>query len=435
LSSKIFNKFQSFINHTSVIRYYKNASWLILEKVFRMTFGLFISLWFARYLGPSDYGLFSYVVSFTGLFTVFATLGLDSIVVRELVNNQNREKDIIGTAFVLKLCGSLLSLLAIAIVLNLSNSDYNTNLLIFIVASSTLFQSFNVIDFYFQSKVMGKFVALANIISFFLGSLTRFVLIFFEAPLLAFAWAIFFDSFLLSIALFFFYFKHKRISFLTFFNFNIKDSIFLLKNSWPLILSGALISLYMKIDQVMLKKMLGNESVGQYSAAVRLSELWYFLPLIISTTFFPAIINAKKQNEKLYLSRIQSLNKFMFWTAFLIAVFMSFFSGWIVDILYGPSYSQSGPVLAIHIWAAIFVFIGVANNNYLIAENLQVYSILNTFIGAIVNIVLNFILIPRIGIEGAALATLIAYFISAYLSLLLWKKTRTNFKILSKIFY
>jgi len=178
--------------------------------------------------------------------------------------------------------------------------------------------------------------------------------------------------------------------------------------------------------------MMNAEAVGQYAAAVRLSEAWYFIPMVIASSLFPAIINAKKQSEELYYARLQKLYSLMVWLAIAIALPMTFLSDWVVHFLYGEQYNQAGSVLMIHIWAGVFVFLGVASGKWLLSENLQIFSTVNTSIGMIVNVWLNYILIPKIGVLGAAWATLISYFVAAYLCLLFFKKTRINFVNLSK---
>jgi O-antigen/teichoic acid export membrane protein len=280
-------------------------------------------------------------------------------------------------------------------------------------------------------------VVFANVISLLLSSIIKIALILYEAPLIAFAWVVLFDSFILALGFIYFFLKTNNkytntpltISNLT---FKRETAVYLLKDSWPLILSGIVISIYMKIDQVMIMEMMEAQAVGQYAAAVRISELWYFIPMVIASSLFPAIINAKAKSEELYYTRLQKLYDLMVWMAILIALPMTFLSDWVINILYGEQYSQAGSVLMIHIWAGVFVFLGVASGKWLLSENLQIFSTVNTTIGAIVNVVLNYILIPKIGVEGAAWATLISYFVAAYLSLLFWKKTRTNFINLSK---
>ncbi|MEM5815949.1 MAG: flippase, partial [Candidatus Aenigmatarchaeota archaeon] len=216
--------------------------------------------------------------------------------------------------------------------------------------------------------------------------------------------------------------------------FRKSTAISLLKDSWPLSLSGLVIMVYMRIDHIMIKEMLGAEAVGQYAAAVRISEAWYFVPTVISSSLFPAIINAKKVSEELYYARLQKLYNLMVWIAISVALPMTFLSDWVVNLLYGKAYSQAGDVLMIHIWAGVFVGLLVASGKWFINENLQILAFLRNFSGAVLNIVLNFILIPIYGINGAAVSTLISYSFSA-----LWfdyfnKKTKKMFIIKIKSF-
>lgn len=430
IKNKLKTRLESLRNHEGFIRYFKNTSWLLAEKILRMTVGLFVGVWVARYLGPEQFGLLSYAQSFVGLFTAFATLGLDGIVVRELVKDETKRDVLLGTAFGLKFFGAFIVLIVLLIAINLTSNDSYTNLLVFIIASAVIFQSFNVIDFYFQSKVLSKYVVYANIIGLFLSSIVKIVLILKNAPLIYFAFSVVFDSIILTAGFLYFYLVNK-LSFKNW-KFSILEAKSLLKDSWPLILSSAVIAIYMRIDQVMIKEMLSNEAVGQYAAAVRVSEAWYFIPMIVVNSLFPAIINAKKQSEEIYYKRLQKLYDLMVLTAVGIALPMTFLSDWIVFLLYGAQYSQAGGVLMIHIWAGVFVFLGVASGKWLLIENLQLFSTINTTIGAIINIILNYFFIRYYGIGGAAWATLISYFLAAYLCLGLFRKTRKNFFSLSK---
>ena len=157
------DKIISLKNHQGFMKYFKNTSWLFFEKILRMFVGLFVGIWVARYLGPERFGLFLYAQSFVGLFTAIATLGLDSIVVRELVKDETKAIEIIGTAFYLKLMGTILTLLILAVATYFTSNDRYTNLLVFIIASATIFQSFNVVDMYFQSKVLSKLDNISDI--------------------------------------------------------------------------------------------------------------------------------------------------------------------------------------------------------------------------------------------------------------------------------
>ena len=188
----------------------------------------------------------------------------------------------------------------------------------------------------------------------------------------------------------------------------------------------------MKIDLIMIKEILDNEAAGFYSAAVRLSEAWYFIPLAISKSLFPSILNSKKISDEVYNKRMIMLYSLMIWMSLTIGVFVNIFGDSLISFLYNGIYDESSTVLVIHIWAGIFVSIGVASHRWFISENLQFYSMINTGFGAIMNIILNYYLIINFGIIGGALSTFVSYFLAAYIMLIFFKKTRINFINISK---
>ncbi len=426
------NKLRMLQKNQGFMKYFKNTSWLFGEKILRMVLGLFVGIWVARYLGPEQFGLFSYAQSFVGLFTAFATLGLDGIVVRELVKDEARRDELIGTAFWLKFIGAIVVLFILGIAVNFKSNDHATNIIVFIIASATVFQAFNVVDFYFQAKVMSKYIVFANVISLLLSSIVKIVLILNQAPLVAFAWTVLFDSFVLACGFIYYYIKNNSKFKIQNLTFNKSVAIELLRDSWPLILSSVVIAIYMKIDQVMIMEMMDAQAVGQYAAALRISELWYFIPMVISSSLFPAIINAKAQSEELYYARLQKLYDLMVWMAIAIALPMTFLSDWVVEIRYGGQYNQAGSVLMIHIWAGVFVFLGVASGKWFTAENLQMLLFWRTFYGMLINVILNLLLIPKYGIQGAAVATLVSQAIAAYFSDLFNIRTKRMFWMKSK---
>jgi O-antigen/teichoic acid export membrane protein len=200
-----------------------------------------------------------------------------------------------------------------------------------------------------------------------------------------------------------------------------------MKDSWPLIFGGLVVMIYMRIDQMMIKEMLGERDVGLYSAAVRLSELWYVIPNVITSSLFPSIVNAKKISAALYYLRLQRLYTFLLWIALAIAVPMTFLSGWIVNVLYGEAYRGAGQILMVNIWAGVFVFMGVASGSWLASENLQKIAFYRTFAGAVINIMLNLVLIPAYGVVGAAIATVISYMFAGFLFDFFNEKTKATF--------
>ncbi len=414
-------------------KYFKNTSWLFVEKIIRVILGAFVIISITNYLGPSDFGLYSYALSFAGIFTVISTLGIDSILTRQLIKNPDKKNTLLGTGFGLKIIGAIISILLLAVAVVFTSQDRATNILIFVIAAAPIFQSFNVVDFFFQSKVLSKYSVIAQSSSFIVTSIIKLLLILFGASLLSFA--IFTTAEYIFLALG--YILMYKNSGLKIFDWKFEKNIGfkILKDSWPLILSGVVITIYMKIDQVMIKQMLGDSEVGYYAAAVRLCEAWYFLPTIITTSLFPAIVNAKKMSEELYQSRMQKLYDLLAWAAIVIALPTTFLSGFIIEILYKPEFLPAAPVLTIYIWAGVATFLGVASSQYLITENFTKIAFIRTFIGMIVNVILNFILIPIYGITGSAAATLISY-TAATFSIIFDKDTRSqSFMMLKAILF
>jgi O-antigen/teichoic acid export membrane protein len=425
--------FKKIFTNESFLNYLKSTSWLLTEKILRLSIGLYVSIWVTRYLGPENFGIYAYSVTFVGLLSFIASLGLDGILVKWLVKDEDKSNEILGTSLILKLLGAALSIIIILIAVNQTSSNDLTKYLVLIISLSTLFQTFNVVELYFQSKVMGKYIAYSNIISLLICNILKVILIYKNASLEFFAYVFLFEAFLISLCfvIYFLYLSPIRLRDL---KFKRELAFNLLKDSWPMILSGLVISLYMKIDQIMIKEILGAEFVGYYAAAVRLSEAWYFVPLIVATSIFPAIIRSKENNNNVYKQRIGQLNDFMFYIGLSIALPMTFLSNFLVKILYGEEFIPSGDILMIHIWAGIFVCIGISSSKWLVAEGLQVFYTVNTAIGAILNIILNYVLINKYGIAGAAWATLITQFCASYLALSFWKKTRPNFFSISQSF-
>jgi O-antigen/teichoic acid export membrane protein len=397
-------------NNKGFIRYLRNSSWMMGEKFLRIIAGLLVGIWVARYLGPEQFGLFSYVIAFTAIFSGIAKLGLDGIMVRELVNHPEKSETYLGTAFWLKFIGAFIVMGLMSAIMSFTSNDANTNLFIFIIIAGLVFQSFEVVEFYFQSQVLAKIVSICKVIQLALSSIIKITLMLNEAELFWFVVVTAFDVLSLAVSYFIAYKIRKRPSFFKSFDLSIAKK--LLKDSWPLMLTSLVIMIYMRIDQIMIKEILGVYEVGLYSAAVKLSEAFYFIPMIITASLFPAILNAKNNSEELYRKRLQRLYTFMVWLAVVIAIPMTFLSDWLVLILFGQVYQEAGQVLIIHIWAAVFVFLGVSFSKYLLTENLTKIAFKRTMIGAISNILLNLWMIPVYGVKGAAIATLLSQFIA-----------------------
>jgi len=415
------------------MRYFKNTSWLFVERILRMILGIFISIWIARYLGPEQFGLFSYAQSFVALFSSIATLGLDTIVVRELLKYPKQESKFIGSVFILKLFGAILTLFVLFVATNLTSNDNYINGLIFIIASSTVFQAFNVVDIYFQAKVMSKYVVFVNSFSLFISSLVKIYFILNEAPLETFAYMVLFDSFILSLGFIYIFFKKSKFK-LNDLSFSSKIAFLLLRDSWSLIFASIAASIYMKIDQIMIKEIMNSKSVGYYSVAVKMSEIWLAITIVLTKSLAPSITNAKKVDRVMYLDRIQLMYNMLVKISVVISIIVYIFSNEIIILLYGDNYYQSVEVLNLYIWSIIFVFLSNGSWSYYINEGLHLMASFRLIVGAIINIVLNIYFINYFGLLGAVYSTIISYAISSYFINYFYKKTRVNFIMQSKAF-
>jgi len=426
----ILKKIVQLKHHSGFSKYFANTSWLLGERVLRMAVSLFVGIYVARYLGPERFGLLSYTLSFVLLFGSLASFGLDDILVRELVHRPEQRNNLLGTVFWLKVCGTAVMGTTIALVLQFKVEDQQTYWMIALITFGVLFQATNVVYFYFQSQVQSKFAVRAQAFQLLVTSIFKIYLVWNQAELIWFAFALMLDQAV--VAALFLLLYHWKIEWFPFFSFRWIQAKKLMRDAWPLIFAGMVVSVYMKIDQVMLKEMLDAKAVGVYAAAVKLCEAWYIVPAIVAASLFPAIIEARKKSETLYYERVQNLYDLMVWASVAVALPTTLLADWVILILYGTDFQEAADVLRIYIWGGVFVTLGIASSKWLVAENLQRYLFYGTALGALLNVGCNLWLIPIYGIKGAAFATLVAQVTVCFLSLSFFKKTRHNFLLAAK---
>lgn len=412
-----------------------NTGWQFADNLVRMGIGLLIGVWVARYLGPEQFGLLSYALAFAGLFLPLATLGLDDIAVRNLVRDPAGRHDILGTTFVLKQLGGMISFAAaLAAIFLLRPDDKPSQVLVAIVAGGAIFQAFNAVEFWFNSQVQAKYAALARSGAFLAGTLAKIGLILTGASLLAFAWVGMLEVIVGSAGLVIAYqatghrLRHWRG--------RLTTAIVLLKDSWPLIFSCLVIMIYLRIDQVMLGEMTDSTEVGVYSVAVRLAEVWFFIPGAIYWSLLPSLVEAKAADEALFYRRLQKYYNLMAMLAYLIVLPVMFLADWLVLILFGAPYAAAGPMLAILIWVNLFTFLEIARSAFFNVMNWNRIYLLTLALGACLNIVLNLLLIPSYGGLGAVISSVISYWFAAHGACFFFKPLRRTGIMLTKaIFY
>ena len=411
----------------------RNIGWLYFERIVTIIFKFLIGIYIVRYLGAESFGKISYSIGFIGLFSAAAKLGLDSIVVRNIVKEAELTPKILGTAFVLKLISSLITVIFIAFSVWLLNDDLQIRWITIILAFTLVFDSLETVDFWFQSQVESKPIAIIKSLQLLFSSLGKLGLILLKSPLLPFAWIYLAASVFKAIGTNWVYWKRKQSIFS--WKFDRSMAVEMFQDSYPLIFSGVMIAIYVNIDQVMLGNLTNSQEVGIYAAAVRFSEIWYFIPMSICSSVFPAIIRAKQRSEGEYNAKIQQLYDFMAWIALIIVIPMTFLANPLVELLLGNEYGAAGNILALHIWAGPFVFLGVARSQWLMTENLTKFQFATTSLGALSNILLNFYLIPMYGGFGAAIATVISYAISSHVSSFFYPQLYSNTWMLTKALF
>uniref|UniRef100_C6E5K6 Polysaccharide biosynthesis protein n=1 Tax=Geobacter sp. (strain M21) TaxID=443144 RepID=C6E5K6_GEOSM len=390
-----------------------NTGWLLGDRVLRMGVGLLVGIWIARYLGPSNYGMLSYAASLVGIFTSVAILGLEGIIVRDLVRFPDREGEILGTTFSLRLTAGICSyLLTVATVFILRPGDAVSQMMVAVMGWVLIFNSADTMDLWFQSKVRSKYVVYAKNGAFLLSSALRLALVLMEAPVVAFAAANAMEAALGAAGLFYVY--HRDGQMVRRWKASLALARELLKDSWPLVLSGVVYMISLRIDQVMLGQMADTHEVGIYASAVKIAEIWFFIPTALVTSVFPNIVKAKESSEEEFHGRLQKLYNLLAFTGYAIAIPTTLLAGFVVHLLYGDAYVAAAPMLIFLIWSDLFINIGVARNSYLLAMGWSWCYFWMAVSGMVINVALNLFLIPRYGGTGAAIATCISYWVAAH---------------------
>ncbi len=430
--TRIFAKIERFIpkkwrwvlNHEGFKRYFANTGWMFFGQMFNLGLSFCIGIWMARYLGPENYGILNYVLAFVGLFAFIADLGVNSILNRELVKFPEKRDELLGTALRLKIGGGIVAFLVTVCVVFFTNASPMIRGLVILYSLTFVLQAVNVISTFFQARVEAKNNVRSQIISSSISSVLKIFMILSGFGVIWLMLIYVLDSIWLGIALMVAY-RRSGLEIRSW-NFSWIVAKRMLSDSWLLMLTSVSISIYMRIDQVMIKQMVNETAVGLYSAATKLSEVWYVIPMTICPSLFSAIVNSRKIDKNLYFSRLKKLFFLMLFLAIVVATSITLLAKPIISILFGSAYMGSVSALRIYVWSVIGTFLGVVIGQYLITENYSKIYFLITVFGAIANVILNILLIPKMGINGAALATVVSYLV-VVLSLLFFRKTRTDF--------
>lgn len=420
--------YQHYARKSGLAKIGLNIAWLFFDKFLRMGVGLLVGVWIARYLGPEQFGILSFAMAFVSIFSVLSGLGLQGIVVRDIAKDMRGVEETLGTAACLQIIGGVFAYSCILTAINFVQPNENVLIsMVAIIGTTVLFEASKISIFWFEARVESKYtvwVQNSNLVAF---AFVKVFLILNQSSLVTFAWIFALETAIASALLL--WIMDRRGPSLKTLRVTVERAKYLIRDSWPLILSSFAITIYMRTDQIMLGQMKGNVEVGIYTAATRISEVWYFLPTAILASVFPSILNAKRIDHDLYRRRFEKLYVLMIMISMPLALLVTLFSTFLITNLFGDDYSDAIPVLTIHIWAAIFVFLGVASGHWFLAENKQLLALERTVIGVGINICLNYFLIPIYGAVGAAWATLASQVVASWLYDLLRLQTQEMFKM------
>jgi O-antigen/teichoic acid export membrane protein len=400
-----------------------NSGWRVATYLPKIVSTLIVGTWVARYLGPSRFGSLNFAIAFVALYTFLCEVASQQIVVRELVWRPQDRPGIVASAVTLRLIGACLAIvLAIGSICLFRSQDRGAQLLVLVIALSLVPQAWDVIDFDYQARLDSRPIAFIRTASMIVFSAFKVGMILLGAGVVWFAWAVVGEAALSA------YVMRRRLGRILpefrLYRAALPEMKRLLHTSWPLALSGLTVAVYMRIDQVMLGEMLGNHAVGIFSAAVRLSESWYFVPAALVAGAAPALTAVHRRSRKEFNRALLLVMRPICWLSILAAVALSFGSGPVVRLLFGVKYAESATILMIHSWAGIFSALGLCSGPWFVNDNIQKLGMVNTICGAATNILVNLILIPRYGPIGAAVATLISQFVAAMGMNVISKKTR-----------
>ncbi len=405
--------------------YVSNSMWGLLEKFSRIISGILVGVLVARFLGHEKFGIITYGLGVIGIFTIFSTLGLDSLIVRELISRKINKEKILGTAFWMRFAGSIFVVFAATLWSAIRDPEQRT-WVVFLLSISIVFQSLSVIDSYFQSIVKGRYTAINQVITLFISALVKLYLIFIAAPLEWFACMAAFEAALVALNQWIFY--RKDGNFILKWQFDWKESRYLLILASPIIFSSFIQMIVQNSDLILITRLLRDMSlVGDYGAGLRISQASYFIPVAISAAVFPGIIH-NRNNRELQLKRLAQLYSIMIWSAIIIAVGGTIFGDWVIGLLYGSKFPLSPAIFKIHIWVGIPVFWGTAWGMWMLAENKQKYVVFLQLINGVIVLTLEFFLIQKMGITGAAYAMLIGSY-CAFTFMVLSYKPRLGLQI------
>lgn len=401
----------------------KNVSWNLFASIARLAISFFVSIFTARYLGPSNYGILSYVISFSSFFTAICNLGINSILVKELLDDSDHQGVVLGSTFFMRFISTVCCMIANCGLIAILNPD--DRLYLILAAIQSLYLLFTISDslnYWFQARLENKVSAISSTVGYFVMAVYRIYLLATHKSIIWFAVATSLDMVVVGFLLLICYIRKGGPKF----SISILKCKSIIGKSKHFILAGLMVSLYNQMDKVMLNLMIDSSSVAFYSTANSINSMWTFVIAAVIDSVSPVIYTAYNESRAVFKKSLKILYQFIIWLCLMAGVVICLSSKIIINLLYGASYMEAVPVLRVLVWSVMFSYLGVAKNIWVVSENKNKYLVAFTGMGIIGNLILNFILIPQYGAVGAAVATVVTQFISSVAAQLCFKETRES---------
>lgn len=396
------------------------------DYIFSLTASLIVGIAVARYLGPEMYGIIAFATAVYAVGVIIVSLGIDDIIMKDMMQYREKQGNIQGSALFIKFTAAFI---VYSIIFVYSFINYNGDKLysILIISAAVLFQPLSIFSCIFLITAQAKYTSIARMVSYTLSSLLKIILIIFKAPVIYFAFAVFIDYAVLYLTVILMY-RYKNYT-VSGWHIDFAYIKYILKSAVPLFLAVLFYTFYQKITVIIISSMYSDYASGIYSAAIRLTEIWYMVPAVLMTAFFPAVVSAKQISEEEYKKRIKTLFYVATIPFLVMALFAALLSPFIIKFIYGQTYIQAGVVLSITIWSVPFISFYVISSKCFILENKLKHLLLRTALSLILIIILNYILGSLYYLEGFSISLVISAFISFFLIDLFFKESRYLFFI------
>lgn len=407
----------------------KNAVWIIGGKVAQSVLALIINMLTARYLGPSNFGLITYASSLVAFVLPIMQLGFSNVLVQEIVNKPDDEGEILGTAMFLSLMSSIFCIIGVTSFAFVVNPEESETIIVCLLYSLILlFQALDHIEYWYQAKLLSKYTSTVSLVAYLTVAVYKIYLLVASKDVYWFALSNALDYALISIGGIVLYRKlgGRKL------RFSWKRGKDMFARSKHYIFSSMMVTIFAQTDKIMIKMMLDESSTGYYGAAVACAGMTSFVFTAIIDSFRPAIFEGQKESKRIFKHRLTMLYSIVIYLSLAQSVVMTLFSRWIIFILYGTAYNPAISALQIIVWYTTFSYMGSVRNIWILANDKQKYLWQINMSGAIANVIINVLLIPRMGINGAAVASLITQFFTNVVVGYIIKPIRGNNKIIEE---